>query len=876
MTLSSRSPYWEWELALTQHYLWTDGPEGSSPLEFIDAQPRRLAQAIGLPPEEEDLARTQFLSIFQRQGVVGAFAHGDRTLPPAGLPVMGHLNYLVLSCYVASVSPDVAESGQFPHRLRQVLGWDQGISSLKHLATLWERAAAWCKRASDAGQDVRLIKLPDPGRMKRIGHSIRIAFPSRHDLARMERLFGHLARRPGLTARAAADAVRVEVARDAWSQGFLRAFEDFDRRQRKRERLLADHPFWLGLMGLRLVQPRQERPSFFTLEVSTDFDGLDNYVVSTNQAAVLQDLGIAHDPAQRDEPLSVDASLGQVLDLFERRADDIPMDLRRCHTEGYIPFVEVAWGVWRAIRLSEDAYVRPLVRDDVRSIGPDTTGRRVSWRLLPEMSPAEAAAIALKVRPRGTLGFTDVTRVRVTGGIPLDRSYLGRPAYLPSIQVVEGCAVSVVGVSTSSEPPFARVVGATVELASDGTLEGVWRFPVAEGGSVRSSPTVVFQRNAPERAVRSADEILPAWRPAEPEPENCEEVLVTPAVPCEPEGHADRSMLDLLEALYATGGSGWDEQRLHRLLARALPNERAGWDVVRLLADSGWIEARVCPLWRARKWFLIAPRIVAFGDGRTVVLEGAAGEILRDRFVETARSMAGNALMRTADEGWCVPQMVAQVNDQHDFAHKLGLPLLAATVSIPGHGRRISFPKSLYSDEFRLVASKWSWTKSRFVTYGGDDLAGISISRLSTKRPNAPDIYRVGVEGRDSTLLDGRAAALTIAHLLAGRMLFRFNPALMAFDRETHDGGIPYCISRYLRLRHMRGPAILFGEDGRWTYRTPCGEVEARWLQAILGAAFEGFPSTNDPDAMLKATVMTRVRAARAGVIAMGIWKGGR
>lgn len=875
MTPPRRSPYWEWELALTRHYLGTDGPEGSSPLEFIDAQPRRLAQAIGLPPDEEDSARRQFVSIFQRQGVVGAFAHGDGTPTPAGLPVMGHLNYLVLSCYVASVSPNVAESGQFPHRLREVLGWDRGISSMEGLAILWEKAAEWCERASAAGLDVRRVVLPDPGRMTRIGHSIRIAFPSRHDLARMERLFGHLARRSGLTARAAADAVRVEVGRDAWSQGFVRAFQDFDRRQGRGERLLADHPFWLGLMGLRLPPSRQERPLLFTLDVSTDFDGLDNYLVSTDREGVLLELGIERDPARSGEPLAVDASLRQVLDLFEQRPAELPGDLRQCHAEGYIPFVEVAWGVWRAVRQSGDAAVRPLVRDDVRSIGPDTTGQRVSWRLLPEMPPAEAAALALKARPRGNLGLTDVTRVRVSGGIPLNGSYLGRPAFLPTIQVVEGCKVSVIKISSASKSPTARVVGATVELASDCSLEGVWRFPVAEGGAVRSSPTVVFQRNAPERNVRTADEIVPNWRPAEPEPEDREEIRVSPAASCEPEGCADRSMLDLLEALYAAGGSGWDEQRLHRLLARALPEERAGWDFLRLLVDSGWIEARVCPTWRARKWFLTAPRIVAFDDGKTVALEGAACENTRNRFVETVRSMAGNAVIRTAERGWCVPQTVAEVSDQQDFADKLGLPLIVAAVSIPILGRQVTFPKSLYSDEFRIVASKWSWKKSRFVTYGGDDFAGISISRLTTRRPNAPDIYRVEIDGKGTVLLDGRAAAVTFAHLLAGRALYRYNPSLSAFDRLANDGGLPHSIARYLRLRCLRGPAILFGDDGRWTYRMPCGEVEAGWLQAILGAAFEGCPARED-QAALKASVMTRARGARAGVIAMGIWKGGR
>ena len=153
-------------------------------------------------------------------------------------------------------------------------------------------------------------------------HSIRIAFPSRHDLARMERLFGPLVTSPSLTAKNAADTVRAEIGRHTWSQGFIRAFQDFDRRRARGERLLADHPFWLGLTGLRPPEPRAER-SPFTLEVSTDFDGSDNYVVTTGAEGVLAELGLSREQAQTDAPFSVDVSLRQVLDIFEKRSHEL-------------------------------------------------------------------------------------------------------------------------------------------------------------------------------------------------------------------------------------------------------------------------------------------------------------------------------------------------------------------------------------------------------------------------------------------------------------------------------------------------------------------------------------------------------------------------
>lgn len=114
MTTTRWSSFREHERAFTRHYLGIDGPEGSAPLEFVDAPPRRLASALGRPEAEAGEAVRDFLAIFDRRDVVDAFSFGVGRHPPRGSGTMGYFSYLLLSCYVASVAPDVAEAGRYP------------------------------------------------------------------------------------------------------------------------------------------------------------------------------------------------------------------------------------------------------------------------------------------------------------------------------------------------------------------------------------------------------------------------------------------------------------------------------------------------------------------------------------------------------------------------------------------------------------------------------------------------------------------------------------------------------------------------------------------------------------------------------------------
>ncbi len=866
------STYWDWELALTRYYLGTGGSEGSSALEFVDAQPRRLAEAIGLPPSDGDAARASFLAVFRRDDLVNAFGHGWSVRPPDGLPVMGYFNYLVLSCYVASVAPEVAQSGLFPERLREILNWDQGIYSLEGLATLWKNAAVWCDGARTAGRDVRPIALPDPGWMKRIGHSIRIAFPSRHDLDRMERSFSSLAAVPALDSHRLSDVVRAEIGRQRWSQGFIRAFEDFDRRRARGERLLADHAFWLAMAALRPPAERADGGRCFELDVSTDADGLDAFVLTTDAEDVLMDLDVSIGE-RPGSPISVDLTLEQALKLIRGRSASLPPDLLRCHSEGFIPFVEVQWGVWRAARHIVGSSVRPLVRQREQSTAASASDRNACWRLYPVMSISEAARLAVGTGRRDPLHATDVSRVRVVGGIRVGDAYLGRSGFLPTVEAVSGCNASIVTVQSTTDAPTVQIVAGRVELGCVEPIEGVWRIPIEEAGSVRSSPALPFQRDAPERVPKTADSLVPGWRIAEPDPYKLTPTTIIGTVTEIVDAPVERRLCDLLEVVVAAGQRGWDEAGLHRVLSVVAPTKRATWDLLRLLVDGGWLEGRVCPVWRARRWFLVPPQLVSFSDGRTFVLEGAAGQRIRNRFHETARRHGGSSGIREGGAGWRVPLPVAEVADGVDFVRGMGLPVVRPKTAVPIADGRPSFPPSLYSDKFRSTASVWSWGSGRFVNPISGEEGAVVLSRLTTPRPNAADIYRIDTGDAAPLLLDGRSAALIVAHSMAGRALFRFDAALGALDRLAHDGGLPPIVARHLRLRTLRGPEMVFGVDGSWIYRTPCSLADAGMLSGWLGPAFEGPSPDRHWGTELREAAMARARGARSELLTRSIWK---
>lgn len=875
MNFSVATPFWRYEDALTRHYLRSDGSSGSATLEFIDASPREIARAVGRSDGDATEVMRDFCSVFDQTKIVNALTHHLTAPPPRDMEVMGWFNYLILSCYIASASPKVATSGDFRERMQLILKLRSPIQTLDGLAFYWTKTNEWCGRQRAKGKPFRRLKLPDPGRMSQIGHSINFVFPSRHDLGRMEKLFGNMASRPSLLASDVVASVRPELLGHPWSQGFQKAFEDFDTRRRKGEKLLADHPFWVGIVGLRTRElSKDKREPVFEIEFSTDFDGQSAFSIRTDVPEILRKLGINLPYESSTQVASVSVSLIQALDAFSGSAHAVMASLVRCHSEGIIPFCEEQWGTWRATRALTGARTRLLVRNDIlRRRSYPISDPTAGWSLLQPLPPAEAEAILATVRGPSAPP-SDITQVRFYEGIKIDRAYLGRPGYLPKIMVVEGCQATLVPFGQVSGSLSLSVEGSSIVLSSQEALDGVWRVPIEEKGSTRSEPTIIFEPDARELDLEGPDVLAKGWRADEPEIASCELRDVGLATWHRDAPETSHKLLDLLEALYAGGRRGWSEQDMVRMVKSCLPIKFAGWDALQMLTDSGWMEPRVSRSWRARKWYLIPPYLVEYRGVGAVLLDGAVPQRLRRRFASVAKSVGATVESRSTPGPWAIPSLIAYVSDAVAFASLMNLALQPAQTRVPAPNTKLQFKPTLFTDERRSVGSTWDWNKRSFIKLSRSDYNGIRLERLETAKPNTSDIYRISFGGEVKYLLDGRSASILMAHRLAGVAQFRFVSSENIIKRLSQSGALPFQISRYLRLRNGCGPSLMLGEGNSWTYETHCSpedmDVISGWLGDIV---IDDRDRRSDETDLLKSIVMSRVRGRAGFQIASRGWK---
>lgn len=707
--------------------------------------------------------------------------------------------------------------------------------------------------------------------MRQIGYSVRIAFPSRHDLGKMERLFGHFAEQTTPRASALISIVVPELHRHNWSAGFLHAFRDFHARRQLGERLLADHPFWVGIMGLRKAPPGPDLDATFEIDLTTDSDGQHAYSVRTDIGRVIQRLAGQVELSSDQDAVSIAAARSEILDLLASPPPSVPPSLMRSFAEGVLPFSEIEWGLWRAARVPTGSNVRLLVRDDhLRKHDLPRAGND-GWRLLDGITHAEAIRVIHRLTGRLPDPASELAKVRVAGGIRMDKAYLGRPGFLPIIEAAEGCAATPTAFDGSQGSLTASIDGRLVRLSADGPIEGAWRIAVAEGGVIQAEPNLVFEPNAREFPVIEPDELANGWRPDEPSLAACAPLAVELADPHSVGSVTDAAFSDLLEVVFAKGRQGWSEQDIVGLIAPRLPTPYAVWDVLQLLADSGWTEPRVSRHWRARRWFLRPPRLLSYPKGGAILLDGAVPELTRRRFERTATAMGGTVEWRRSAGGWAIPSGIAMGMQPEPFAEAMQMDLRRAEAEVPLQGSAIQFRPTLYSENHRIVAASWNWSSGRFSKGDRADAGAVRLERLTTLKPNAADVYRVTSGNDVKHLLDGRSAAILMAHRLAGKPAFCFIADQGLVERLSLAGALPIQITRYLMLRNGCGPALDFENVGARRYVTRCRREDATILSGWLGATLDlPTPTSDSRQDLLRSLVLGRARGtARSRTMTM-------
>jgi hypothetical protein len=871
----NRGDAWKIEEALTRHYLRTDGKSGAGPLRFLDATPAELARALSWPNGRPEDILARFYSSFHDYYIRQAFRDGIVMPAPAGVAGPGWFKYLVLTCAIVCMSDEISQLGDFRKRLAAQLDLATVPQDLEGIAALWERLVIWIDSERATGEPYRSIVLPDPGHMTHIGYSRRIAFPARHDLERMRRLFGEGPGESPTTPAVAIRLLRNRIDRDAWSAGFKAAFHDFEEQFRRGQRLIADHPFWVAISRLRQANPQDETGTTTAVDLKTDIDGDSVLMLSTDDAQAMREFAahLPHLRAREGEFEDAEISIEGLIDTLSRASVNGPLrPLVRCRVEGAIPFGETDLGVWRAHRSPESAKVRFLLRPDVEKRNPTLRGQSGYWFLANPVTHDVATRLLTSLRV-ASVKEDEIFRVRITDGVKVGSNYLGLPRLLPRIAATSA--------STLDVKPAADAIGSLAaaaaadgifQLRTSAPLHGAWTVSVKEGGQLVADLNIAFVPNASEYEVAELAFDERNWRPEMEIDEVRDPIEIASSHVQSPFEAADAETFQFMEAIYAGGRKGWSEMDLISLFGNTMERDLgSAWDILRVLGDAGWLEPRLSASWKARKWFLRAPRLLLPRRRDAVVLDGSICETIRNRFAECVERSGGRVEARKIAGAWSIPTIVGFTDDRGAVCAELGLPSQIAATRLPKVGQTISFVRSQYTERSRHAASCWSWDKARFVKGVSESEGTIQIRRLEHNEHRSNDVYRVIADGHTPQMFDSRAAAILYAHQLAGRPLFRFDRSRRRLERLAREGSLPHSIGTYLRSRHFVGAGIAAGDDGIAKLVYPASPEDlgalSGWLESALHA--DAIQTSDFRESQLRAAVMRRRRGTAGGLVAL-------
>ena len=172
---------------LVNHFLRSDGPFGSAPLQSLDATPIELANATSLDGLDPEDAKKCFLGSFAPTNVTryvcavrsyrGPFRLRSRAISLSRPKCLGADPFAA-----GNIDDEIFENASANFSASMVPFRMSGV-----LPVLWQRLSSWCDSRRAEAQPYRRIVLPDPGHMTLIGYSVRLAFPSWRDRDRLTR-----------------------------------------------------------------------------------------------------------------------------------------------------------------------------------------------------------------------------------------------------------------------------------------------------------------------------------------------------------------------------------------------------------------------------------------------------------------------------------------------------------------------------------------------------------------------------------------------------------------------------------------------------------------------------------------------------------------
>ena len=391
--------------------------------------------------------------------------------------------HLVVTCVAAAgTSSAKRPQGEFRQRLNEFLGRGEGNSSynLGGLPELWEMLRTWLEKATSRGEPYRRIVLPHPGNFCIIGYSLKLAFPTSKDQAKLIDLFdpcGYPADPPVVPLLK-----RIESVITKFSPRFRAACADFRSAYFDGEQDLYTRPFWSSVRDavraardkrahakghdrvaavLRLdddsIDQGDVRKFILSLLVSSTVEcpqELHSIEVPGCDAGGCEHLVVA---SNSDDGLSV----GNLV-LSGRLASKLPVvdvpDLMRAVAQGLLLFSQNEDGTWLAnVSRPGPGPIRALLRGEladlfVAAIRKSGANVRKSVSLYNGWHEAEgfdgehlATAQFDQSRLKDITCLMDTIRpprITFVGGVRVDGGFLGRRSALPRV-VAESKSVAL-------------------------------------------------------------------------------------------------------------------------------------------------------------------------------------------------------------------------------------------------------------------------------------------------------------------------------------------------------------------------------------------------------------------------------------------------
>lgn len=802
-----------WESKLIDYFLRFRDDGDAQDIRWFEVTSATLAAAFADSGVSEDEAEEAFricmskIRDLPQRLESGMMEKSTRRSP-------GYFTYLIMTLLICSQFDAQYERNEFRLKLQNWLEATHSFQNLSGINKMWEALAEWLRQRIQEGEPYRRLILPPRDGRVQIGHTLRLAFPNKADLRLMSeclKSYPQAAANP----RQLIEYFQIVIQRQGVSHALKEAFVEFRDAWLLGRRALYDMPFW------RLRQRAAQISSCVTnhqiiIDMFIDFDGSRCYFSVAGES----DKSVFH------------PTLSEALIASDARHSG---NLGKATQVGLLFFYEIGHGRWRATSSPDvDSQRFHIALSSKHSV---QMSKRLNgyitedgWILTEQaLKRVSVMDIFRSISSSSSIQDDDVTRPQLYGGIRVPGGWLGLPAFLPFVEsdtrryrvylsgnVDAGTNVSVMdGRLISSVPLNGELF---IEPALDtGEKTPPWRRRARFFTRAVPHPTL-------GESARYRFEPLCDWSTSS---------LKVPAVNFEEQFQwedSEECCDHLLEVIYASGASGWEEAELFALLRQVDGNINV-WHLIRCLHHAGLIEPRLRSGWKGRAWTLVKPSLLHIrnGENSLVVVEGAICASLMDDFQKVVAGLGGESFRRRGVSLWSPPIFGAALANPYALSQRLGWPLIE--IPSPPDTTPLSLITTERAAELHESVAIWNWRSGRFQQHGSEDKESASLSLHIHPGGRDHDIYRV-VSGRKTTHYLSRTAAIIAAGAKNREPVFERvtkNHLLCLIN----DCGLPDALAAGIRRYALRNGGPL---DSGYTY--PVDDVSFLWLESLLPGCF--------------------------------------